>query len=294
MSTGSLCQQVSFKPVRGYWFTSYLVNYLKSMTGCIEVTLDLGLTSSRVCVEDSKIIVNEFELSIKDIEPSEEDRVVIVEQETGDIYEVLIHTESGFYKLKAISMDKAPTLEINGIHMHRIQGIDPWMDTLLKIKAARIKRGNKVLDTCMGLGYTSIASIRSGAVEVYTFEIDKNVIWISMRNPWSSPLESREIRMFHGDVTKCIRGISDEYFDRVIHDPPRFTRQTGDLYSQEFYIELYRILKPGGILFHYTGEPRKHSGISILKGIKKRLENAGFKIIGYDREAQGYVALKLI
>lgn len=288
------CSLVRFNPVHGYWFTSYLVSLLKGSSGCFEATFDLGLTKTIVCLRDGKVALGDIELSINDVEPTETDRVVIVEKDSGDIYEVLVHSESGFYKLKAIDLDKAPTLEINGIHMHRIQGVNPWEDTLLKIKAARVRRNHKVLDTCMGLGYTAIASMRHGAVEVDTFEIDPNVLWIAERNPWSKELSSSKIRIHHGDVVRCVQELPSGYYDRVVHDPPRFSRETGDLYSLEFYRELYRVLKPAGILFHYTGEPRRHGAPSILKGIKRRLEEAGFKILKFDKQAQGFIALKTI
>ena len=77
-----------------------------------------------------------------------------------------------------------------------------------------------------------------------------------------------------------------------MHDPPRFSGSTGDLYSLEFYKELHRVLKPRGLLFHYTGEPRRRGAPSILKGIRERLEKAGFRVLYYDEDAQGYVAAK--
>lgn len=287
------CSRIDFRPVNGYWFTSHLIRQVRGREDCFEATLDIGLSRREICVHNNILKFDGYELNIEEVEPSEEDRVVVFEKETLRAYEVVLHLEDGFYKLKAVGMDKAPTLEINGIHMHRIHGIDPWMDTLRKIKAVKIKSGNRVLDTCMGLGYTSIVSSMRGAAEILTFEIDENVIWIAERNPWSSKLRSNEIKITHGDVTECIHDLPDEYFDRIVHDPPRFTRHTGNLYSLEFYMELYRVLKPGGLLFHYTGEPRRHGGVNILGGVRARLEKAGLKIIGYDRVAQGYIAVKL-
>lgn len=282
--------RVEFKPTGKYWFTWYLLKAIEGKTGCFTATLDMGLTRREVCISGGSLVVESFELRLSDVAPSEEDRVVVVE-ENGSAYEVLRHTEEGFYKLKAIDLDKAPTLEINGIHMHRISGVNPWTDTMLKLKAARIRRGLVVLDTCMGLGYTAIGSVLRGASTVYTFEVDKNVVWIAERNPWSKMLASKAVSMFLGDVTELVYKLPSEYFHRVIHDPPRFTKSTGNLYSLEFYSELYRVLKPGGVLFHYTGEPRIH-GPSLLKGIKNRLEKSGFKVLFYDEKARGFVALK--
>ena len=44
--------------------------------------------------------------------------------------------------------------------------------------------------------------------------------------------------------------------DAVLHDPPRFGI-AGELYSQSFYDQLARVLRPRGRLFHYTGTPNK-------------------------------------
>lgn len=285
--------RTKFKPVKGYWFTSSLIKELMGKSDCFYVTLDLGVSKTMTCLEDRRLIIGDNRLYIDEVMPSEEDRVVLYDIETRSIYEVIRYTMKGFYKLKAIAVDKAPTLEISGIHMHRIINTDPWQDTLSKVKAARIRRGNIVLDTCMGLGYTSIASLIYGAKEVYTFEIDENVFWIAERNPWSRGLLNDSIRTYQGDVTRLLQFIPEYTFHRIIHDPPRFTRSTGDLYSLEFYKELYRVLKPHGLLFHYTGEPGKHSNISVTRGVKDRLEKAGFKVLDFNRDAQGFIALKI-
>lgn len=282
--------ELVFKPVQGYWFTWLLVEELKRRSGCFSATLDLGLSTTYVCVESGLLRINSKCFLLEELVPGEVDRVRLVAG--SEVYDVVKHTERGFYKLKAVGLNKAPTLEISGIHMHRVTGIDPWSDTLLKVKAAGISRGHVVLDTCMGLGYTAIASLQRGASLVYTFEIDENVVWIAERNPWSRALESERIKRFLGDVTVLISELPDGFFDRVIHDPPRFSRSTGDLYSLEFYRELFRVLKPRGVLFHYTGEPRRHGSPSILKGVKRRLEEAGFRVLRFDEKALGFVAVK--
>jgi len=282
-----------FTPVKGFWFTKPLVDMLVGISGCIETTLDIGLTKTRVCIENNTVILDDLKIPLVEVEPSEEDRVVFYDIESDAIYEVLRSTTSGYYKLKAVGFDKAPTIEINGIHMHRIAGTDPWRDTLEKIKAASIRSNDVVLDTCTGLGYTAIASVMYGAREVYTIEIDENVLWIAQRNPWSTGLSSNAIKVFHADSTELVRKLPDSYFTKIIHDPPRFTKSTGDLYSLEFYLELYRVLKRGGVLFHYTGEPRIH-GPSILKGVRDRLEKAGFRVLRFDKKALGFIAVKTV
>lgn len=280
-----------FKPVKGFWFTRLLLDDVSSKVGCFSTSLDLGLSTRTICINRGLLVVENTEIPINELYPSEEDRVVIYEQESGEIYELVRSTASGFYKLKSIGPFLPPTIEINGIHMHRIVGIDPWSDSLTKIKAARVGKGDRVLDTCTGLGYTAIASVKKGAREVVTFEIDESVLWIAERNPWSRGLASDRIKLLHGDVTTLIHELPDSYFTRIIHDPPRFTKSTGDLYSLEFYRELYRVIRKMGVLFHYTGEPRLH-GPSIIKGIAERLRIAGFRVLGFDKSALGFIAVK--
>ncbi len=198
----------------------------------------------------------------------------------------------GYARLRCLADCSAPTVEINGIHMHRIEGVDPWRDTLEKVRAARVRPGHRVLDTCTGLGYTAIASARAGASMVVTVEVSEAVLWLAERNPWSRGLGDERITIIHGDVTRVVRLLPAGFFDRVIHDPPRFSRSTGDLYSLSFYRELYRVLRPGGLLFHYTGAPRRRRGVNIAKGVSRRLREAGFTGVRFIDRAAGIVARK--
>lgn len=281
----------SFNPRRGYWFTWYVYRELSSGDGCYNVSLDLGLTRTRICVFGGSVALKDKIISLDMVKPSGEDRIVFYNVETEESYEVVKSVKGGFYKLKMVYPDKAPTLEINGIHMHRIKDIDPWTDSQMKIKALGVRRGDRVLDTCMGLGYTAINALKRGAGLLYTFEIDENVLWIAEHNPWSHKLLDPRVKIIHGDVVELIKYLPSEYFHKIIHDPPRYSSSTGNLYSGEFYRELYRVLRPGGRLLHYTGEPHRH-GASIIKGIGERLRKAGFYRVRFIHSIQGYLAVK--
>jgi len=287
-----LADRYSFTPRRGYWFTYFLIKELETKRGCFKATLDIGVSWIHVCVENNTLYFDHETLKLDEVTPRREDHVVFLERDTGRIYEVVRSVDTGYYKLKAIAVDKAPTLEINGIHMHRVVGIDPWSDAKLKVKRVGVRRGDIVLDTCLGLGYTALNALIKRASRVYSVEIDENVLWVAERNPWSRMLSSESVVIIRGDVTEEVKRFDDNYFDKIIHDPPRYSSATGDLYSLEFYRELYRILKPGGKLYHYTGEPGRHRGFSIVKGIGERLRQAGFYSVTYDKETQGYIALK--
>lgn len=277
-----------FKPISGYWFSGFLLEALKKKTGCFETTFDLGLTFRPVCVDDGAITVDNVVFNVHEVDPGGLDKVTLCE-ENGLCYVVEVRGRR-YYKLKAVAVDKAPTVEIDGIHMHRVVGVDPWVDAELKVKYLGVKRGDVVLDTCMGLGYTAIHSLLKGAKTVYTVEIDENLFWIAARNPWSRSLSNENIVKTKGDVTEVISRFNDNTFSKVIHDPPRFTASTGDLYGFEFYLELYRVLKPCGKLYHYTGEPR--SNTKLVKGVGGRLRKTGFVNVRFIGEIEGYIAFK--
>jgi len=119
------------------------------------------------------------------------------------------------------------------------------------------------------------------------------VIKIARQNEFSRELfENSKIELIIGDAFEVVKNFEDESFNFIIHDPPRFSLAP-ELYSQEFYNQLFRVLKKRGKMFHYTGEPGKHSGKNFLQGITRRLLLAGFRKIVKVKEAKGLVAYKL-
>ena len=205
----------------------------------------------------------------------------------GEVFKAAI-SNNGYYKLVPTI---PPTIEINGIRMHRTKDINPYEDTLNKINAVKVKKGEKVLDTCMGLGYTAIEAYRRGA-EVITIEKNPNVLELAKINPYSEDLFKGGIKVILGDAFDVIKRFKDEEFDVVIHDPPRFSL-AGHLYSEEFYKEIFRVLKPGGRLFHYVGNPgKRYRGKDLQKGVMERLRKVGFINVKRVEEALGVVAVK--
>jgi len=186
--------------------------------------------------------------------------------------------------------EKAPTLLISGTLMHRIKGIDPWQDTLKKIRAVGTVSG-EVLDTATGLGYTAIVAAER-ASHVTTIELDPSVLEIARLNPWSNELFTRaNITSRIGDSDELIREFENRSFHCVIHDPP-VVSLAGNLYGLEFYTELYRILRPQGRLFHYIGDPKSPSGRTTTRGVVRRLQEAGFQQVRQVPGAFGVVAVK--
>lgn len=184
----------------------------------------------------------------------------------------------------------APTLLVSGIPMHRIKGTDPWADTLAKIRTVAPVRG-RVLDTATGLGYTAIEAAKSAA-QVITVELDPAVLGIARLNPWSRDLfHDPKVQQILGDSSHVVRMFRSECFDVVIHDPP-YLALAGELYSLEFYREVRRVLRPGGRLFHYVGDPASKAGASATRGVLRRLAEAGFRRSARHPEAFGVVAYR--
>jgi predicted methyltransferase len=256
----------------------------------IETTLDLGLSRAQIEIRGESIIIDGLEISVKELERRVEEGF-LYKLIGGDIVRMDMFKDSNYYKLKPVAIDKAPTIEINGMQMHRTIGKDPWSDARDKVRALGRVRGLRVLEIGTGLGYSASHLILLGASEVISIEKDLNVLQLASANPWSKMLENPRIKIVVGDAYNLVEDLCSECFEKIFHDPPRISIAE-ELYSSEFYRELYRILRSNGKLFHYTGEPGKHSNISYLKGIKRRLEEAGFYKVLWINDAKGFIAFK--
>ncbi|ABW01787.1 RsmD family RNA methyltransferase [Caldivirga maquilingensis] len=192
---------------------------------------------------------------------------------------IRLYIESNGHSYKLCSSNKgwAPTLVIDGIVMHTMMS-DPLSYSYVKLRGVRVR--GIVLDCCTGLGYTTLVALRKGARRVVTVEADDNVIELARYNPWSSHLMDPRVDLVLGDIYEAAEWIRDSVFDLIIHDPPRPTKRFTTLYSEELYRIYSRLLKRGGLLYHYvpmTGI--KYRGRSVKRGVIERLRRAGFTII---------------
>lgn len=237
----------------------------------MQVSLDLGLSRSEVELEgDLALFPSGSRVELEHLKKIKSGDIGLVEG--SRVFKLAFYSGGKYYRLLSAGPDEAPTLEISGIHMHRIKDITPWEDSLEKIKAVRVFPGARVLDIGTGLGYTAILAHRQGG-EVITIEADENVLKMAEANPWSRDLS--EIEILLEDAFDVVREFPNSSFHRVVHDPPRFAL-AGELYSGSFYRELHRILKPGGRLYHYVGDPGKWRRKRMIEGVIKRLREAGF------------------
>jgi predicted methyltransferase len=180
-----------------------------------------------------------------------------------------------------------PTFEIDGIKMLPTARVSPYEDAERKVRLIRPK-GKRILDTCGGLGYFAAWCLELKASQVQSYEKNADVLWLRSLNPWS-PGYGGLFTLSHADVTQEIRGLSNRSVDAVLHDPPRFGI-AGELYSQDFYDELARVLVPRGLLFHYTGTPNKlTSGRDLPSEVATRLKAAGFSV---EKNGDGLLAVR--
>lgn len=255
------------------------------------VSIDLGLTTVEALIEPEGVCFLGGERIpwdvIEEIDRSENSCFLVDE---GELWKIQRFSEFTNQLFSLMPTQRAPTMLISGIPMHRIKDTDPYRDTLEKIKALRPVVG-MVLDTATGLGYTAIEAAKT-ADRVVTIELDPMALEIARHNPWSRALfENPKIEQRIGDSFEVVEAFVDEAFARVIHDPPAF-RLAGHLYSREFYAELYRVLQRGGRMFHYVGDPESKSGRNVTRGAMRRLQEVGFTRVKRWPRAFGVVAFK--
>ncbi len=261
-----------------YYITSdvakILLKAFEQNNEIVKLSLDLNLSESQCTIQNGLFLFTDGScLDISQLKRiiKKENRVFMLEKGELSIIEV---SEEHYYKL--VPTKSAATLEIDGVRMHRTKDYDPFDDSEDKARSV-VKSGDTVLDTCGGLGYTAIWAVRLGARSVVTVEKNPNVEWIRKQNPWSQELHGDKITEVSGDSFEYIKSIQATSFDVVIHDPPRFS-MAGELYGEAFYKQIFRVLKPRGKLFHYTGNPyQMKQGQNFMKNTVKRLQSAGFK-----------------
>lgn len=250
----------------------------------VDVSLDLNLSTSRVDVDGEHFHFEGNRFSLDGIrEISHEPRKIFRASEpprgtipgTVRAWEPVRIFKERYYQL--VPTREAPTMEIDGIQMHRTTGVHPFAASR-EFAAAVVRPGARVLDTCGGLGYTAIHALRLGAAEVRSFEISEGVLYLREINPWSR-LEAGDdrLRLEARDVFRGTVELEPASFDAIIHDPPRYALAP-DLYASAFYVRLRDLLKAGGEVFHYTGDPNsRRRGSSTVRRVIERLREAGFR-----------------
>jgi len=256
-----------------------------------QTSLDLGLTSCSVQLDKDGVHLPDGErVSWEVVEEICGVDTSCFRVEAGELYRIQAYSEQFERLYSLMPTGLAPTMLVSGIPMHRIKDTDPYHDTREKIRSVKPVVGH-VLDTATGLGYTAIEAAKT-AEAVITIELDEAALEVARQNPWSQALfEDPKIQQCLGDSFDVVEDFKAGSFTRIIHDPPAFSL-AGDLYSGEFYQRLYRLLRNGGRLFHYVGDPESKSGRSITAGVVRRLQQAGFREVRKAPRAFGVTAVK--
>lgn len=232
----------------------------------MEVSLDLGLTKTKIKLNKKGFYVGNKLIEIPKIREDDNSCYVVINNKLKKIQFFSPETRS-LYKL--IPTKYRPILQISGTSMHKKEFVE-------RIK--RDKLGGKVLDAGTGLGYTAIAASRT-ANYVITVERDGTVIEIAKLNPYSQDLFIRKnIRMIKGDILEVIKKFKDCEFDFIIFDAGT-PKASGEFFSLNNYKEACRVLKKNGKLYHYL--PRHHieRGRDFGAEVIKRMKIAGFSIV---------------
>ncbi len=255
----------------------------------VSISADLNITEQEFSLNDQGLILDEDnQLTIGDLKKIVKKTQRIYLCRDGEM-DPLEDRSAGYYKLAPTS--GAPLLEISGVKMHISKGTDPFASASEMAQQA-VNKGDIVLDCCSGLGYAAIAAHRLGAGNVVSIELSPEVMGLRALNPWSNDLGREGIEQRQGSSFELIKTMPATSFDSIIHDPPRFSL-AGELYSEEFYRQIFRVLRPGGKLFHYTGNPHVvKKGSSFVDGVIRRLIAAGFKNVEKVEHLMGVKAQK--
>src|SRR3989344_3799548 len=183
------------------------------------VSLDLGISQSKIIIKDGFALIGENKIPIEDFKKAKEGCCYAVED--NQLKKIAFFSEETNFYYKLLPTKDWPTFTLSSTPMHRHANLSPKEDTMLKIKEISPVIGN-VLDTCCGSGYTAITAAKN-AEHVFTFEKDSNVLFLAKFNPYSRELFSnKKIDIFEEDIFEGIKKFKSCFFDRIVHDPPTF------------------------------------------------------------------------
>ncbi len=174
-----------------------------------------------------------------------------------------------------------------------------------KVCGIEKRKSVSILDICFGLGYNTAAAIDSfkgdqmsvTALEIYDGIVDE--IWrMGDEYPFKCKEKMQELarnklyqddkiqmKLIMGDAKRTIIDLKDNQFDVVFLDP--FSpKKCPDLWTEEFFKEIFRVVKKNAIIATY----------SCARIVRDNLKAAGFEvkdgpIVG--RRGPGTIAIKL-
>ena len=108
------------------------------ISGARKVSVDLGLTVSDVCVEGDTANLLGHIVSVRDLEEVAGRENSVFFPEGKSMYQVAV-SSARFYKL--VPTAGAPTLEIDGVRMHRTKEMTPDRDAEEKLESTPAEEG---------------------------------------------------------------------------------------------------------------------------------------------------------
>jgi len=279
------------QPVLSHFQTALILKAKKNGEPTVLTSIDLGISEITVTLMSDGAAFPEIgRLAWDQIATINADTNGCFLIENNSIRAIRGFSQSTGRAMSLMPTTGAPALIIAGFPMHRMKGITPFEASRAMSDAIGPFYG-EVLDTATGLGYTALCAVKT-STKVTTVEFDPLVPELAMLNPWSSALFTQDtISRIIGDSFDVIKDFPSEKFCAIIHDPPTLSL-AGDLYSGEFYKQAFRVLRPGGKMFHYIGDPKSVAGNRTTQGVLRRLHDAGFKNVVSKPVAYGVTAIK--
>ncbi len=268
---------------RNYFLTPPDLEKLQqvSRTPCpIRISLDIGKSWVEGIIEEQYLKVQDISLPLPDptLVQSNDFRTILIFRPTGwEKWQYFDPQTNRLYKPVFVKEGKPPTVEISGIKMHVTENGDPWKDTRQKLRFLKSVRGI-VWDTCCGMGYSAMGlATLPGVDQVISSEVDMTMLTLCRENPWAVDLwHNPAIQVVQANAAEFVNMIADRSLGGVLHDPPRYALAPV-LYEEQFYRQLWRVMKHGARLYHYTGNPRKHQARGLPHRTAERLRKVGFQ-----------------
>jgi uncharacterized protein len=278
-------------PVLSHFQADVLLTARAQGAAEVLVSLDLGLTQVTATLTAEDVVLPEGQrIGWEALSHVRDRENMCFELRAGLLEPIRAYSTQFSRAYQLLPTESAPALLLSGFLMHRIAGTSPREGAHAMVNAVLPVSG-RLLDTATGLGYAALEAARH-ARSVVTVELDPMAQLMARKNPWSRALfDHPRIERRIGDSAELIKGFADGEFAAIVHDPPSFS-VAGELYSEAFYIQVFRVLARGGRFFHYIGNPESNSGGRVTQGVLRRLQQAGFRKIARKPDAFGVLATK--
>jgi len=243
----------------------------KENKSSFEISLDLGITKT-ICP------IGEFSAILDKCPKIRNEDIMYWDKKKEEGFKLQIANENGIFSLRKDKNENKPILYINAVKMNvsKDKGIDGYNESV--IGNLGIKKSDIVLEVCTGAGYKTLL-LSEKAENVVSVEKSKEVLELMKYNPYvCGLLKKKNVKIINDDATSYVKTVKEK-FTKILHDPPTF-KFAPELYTVEFYGDLYGLAEQGCILFHYTGNPgTKFRGKDIVGATIERTKQAGWKLI---------------